>query len=93
MFGARSEGATRRVADGETCFDGGRHSSRYLTDGVNLYRCVGEMPSGMGQMVALENCRSLDVTLLPVGEVRSRRLRVVIPLAPGGEQAGLAPVS
>jgi hypothetical protein len=33
----------------------------------------------MGQMVGLENCRSLDVMLLPIGELRSRGLRAVIP--------------
>ena len=51
----------------------------YLTDGVNLYRVLGAIPSGMGEMVGLENCRTLDVALVPVGELRARRMRVVVP--------------
>ena len=53
--------------------------SRYLTDGVTLYRFAGAVRSGMGEMVGLEDCRSLVVTWLPVGELRARRLRGVIP--------------
>lgn len=52
---------------------------RYLTDGVDLYRFLGEIAGGMGRMVGLENCRSLDVMLVPVGELRAGRLRAVVP--------------
>jgi hypothetical protein len=38
-------------------------ASRYLTDGVNLYRYLGAIPSTIGQLIRLEECRSLDVTL------------------------------
>ena len=58
--------------------DAGR-TGCYLTDGVNLYRSLGAIAAGMGQMVGLENCRSLDVVLLPIGELRTRGLRAVIP--------------
>jgi len=51
----------------------------YLTDGINLYRHLGAMPSGMSQMVGLENGRTLDVMLLPIGELHARRLRPVMP--------------
>jgi hypothetical protein len=43
----------------------------YLTDGTNLYRSLGVIAGGMGQMIGLENCRSLDVILVPIGEVRT----------------------
>lgn len=68
---------------GGTVADYSGRTSRYLTDGVILYRFLGAVVSGMGQMVGLEDCRSLDVTWLPVGELHSRRLRAVIPT--GGE--------
>jgi len=35
----------------------------------------------MGEMVGLEDCRSLDVTWVPIGQLRARRLRTVIPAA------------
>lgn len=69
---ARDARDPRAVAD-EDC-------GRYLTDGVNLYRFLGAMASGMGEMVGLENCRSLDVMLVPIGELRARRMRTVVPV-------------
>jgi hypothetical protein len=56
-----------------------RQPGRYLTDGVNLYRSLGAIASGMGQMVGLENCRSLEMMLLPIGEMPARGLRAVLP--------------
>ena len=79
LFRARGGGPTSAVADAGTVVDHAGRASRYLTDGVNLYRFLGEIASGMGQMVGLENCWSLDVMLLPIGELRGRRLRAVIP--------------
>jgi hypothetical protein len=58
-------------------------TARILTDGVNLYRSLGAIAGGMGQMVGLENCRSSDVMLLPIGELRTRALRAVIPADDG----------
>jgi hypothetical protein len=55
--------------------------SRYLTDGVTLYRYVGTIASPAGDMIGLENCRSLDVTLWPVSEIRVGQLRRVTPAA------------
>ena len=80
---SRSQYARRAVADAGSVADHAGRSSRYLTDGVNLYRFVGAIASGTGEMVGLENCRSLDVMLLSIGELRARRLRAVIPA--GGE--------
>lgn len=51
-------------------------SGRYLTDGVTLYRYLRTIPSGLGELVELEDCRSLALTWLPVGQVR--RLRPVL---------------
>ena len=59
--------------------DRAREAGRYLTDGVDLYRSLGAITSGMGEMVGLENCRSLDVVLLPIDELRARRMRAVSP--------------
>ena len=56
-------------------------AGRYLTDGRHLFRCLGAIPGAMGQMVGLEDCRSLEVALVPIGEVHARRLRAVIPSA------------
>jgi len=55
--------------------------SRYLTDGVNLYRYVGTIPSPIGPMIGLENCHSLDVTLCPGRDLHALRLRSVTPAA------------
>ena len=83
LFRARSGDLPKPRKSGATIADYTGRTSRYLTDGVILYRFLGTVASGMGQMVGLEHCRSLDVTWLPVGELHSRRLRAVIPT--GGE--------
>jgi hypothetical protein len=57
------------------------HAGGYLTDGVELYRSVGAIRLGPSRMIGLENCRSLDVVLIAVEELRRRRLRPVIPAA------------
>ena len=67
---------------GAGCHDADQ-PGRYLTDGVNLYRHLGAISSGMGQMVGLENCRTLDVLLLPIGELHARPLRPVTPSRTG----------
>ncbi len=66
-----------------TCTTGDqpKATSLYLTDGVALYRFLGAAASGMGEMVELEECRSLAVAVVPIGDLRARRLRVVTPAA------------
>jgi hypothetical protein len=54
-------------------------SGAYLTDEVFLYRVVGFVTSGMGQMVDLEDCYCLGVVRVPWGDVGTRQLRVVTP--------------
>jgi hypothetical protein len=55
--------------------------SLYLTDGVSLYRFIGAAAGGFGEMVELEDCSSLAVTVVPIGDLRARRMRVVTPAA------------
>ena len=62
-------------AIGETVVDHTGHPSRYLTDGVNLYRFVAEI----GSLIALEDCWTLEVLLLTIGDLRTGRLRAVVP--------------
>jgi hypothetical protein len=81
LFRARSSNQQQGADDGGVFVDHEGHAGRYLTDGANLYRFLGAVPSGLGEMVGLENCRSLDVMLLPIAELRARRLRAVTPAA------------
>jgi len=71
--------ATPRLGESGLLQDHASEPSHYLTDGVNLYRCVGMIPNPVSDMIALENCRSLDVTLWPIAELRARQLRGVSP--------------
>jgi hypothetical protein len=70
---------THGRARGAAIAEHARQADHYLTDGVNLYRSLGAIAGALGQMVGLEDCRSLDVQLLPIGELRTPGLRVVIP--------------
>jgi len=79
---AASRNPTLRLADPGVINDHAGEPSRYLTDGVNLYRYVGTIPGSMGYMIGLENCQSLDLTLWPIAEVQARRLRGVTPAIP-----------
>ena len=75
----KSDGRPHGYAGGGAVAKHARQPDHYLTDGVNLYRSLGALASAMGQMVGLENCRSLDVLLLPIGQLCTCGLRVVIP--------------
>lgn len=50
----------------------------YLTDEVSLFRlgCRLRTP-GRGVLVELEDCKTLDLILLPMSELRSKHLRRV----------------
>jgi len=74
-----STGVPWADADGDTVADVAGRAARYLTDGVDLYRFVGGIAGGTGEMVGLEDCRSLEVVLLSIEELRGRRLRAVTP--------------
>ena len=53
-----------------------------LTDGINLYRVVDALRGTRGHaVVGVEDCRSLEVILLPADELRALRLRPVCPAA------------
>ena len=59
-----------------------REAGRYLTDGINLYRVVDALRGSRGRpVVGVEDCRSLELILLPADELRELRLRPVRPAA------------
>jgi hypothetical protein len=45
---------------------------RYLTDGVELYRLLGPVARGACELIGMENCRSLEIVLVPIAEFRDR---------------------
>lgn len=57
---------THSHADVDACGEG-----RYVTDGVNLFRLLEDADDGQA-MVAVEDCRSLEVMLVPAGDLRER---------------------
>ena len=75
LFQVRARDPIPAVGDGEAVVDYAGHPSRYLTDGFSLYRFVGEI----GQLLALEDCWTLEVVLLAIGDLRTLRLRAVVP--------------
>jgi hypothetical protein len=79
LFGVRGSRSPNlaRVAD-TAAGDQGR-PGRYLTDGLVLYRYIGTVVSGLGEMVELEDCRSLELTWLPIGELRYLRAVIAAP--------------
>jgi hypothetical protein len=46
--------------------------ARYLTDGKNLYRFVGWI--ARGRLAELEDCRSLDLLVMPARDLRATGL-------------------
>ena len=76
MPAARRDHGQHGAGDSGVIADHAGRLSRYLTDGVALYR-VGGILGNAGQFVALENCHTLEVILLSILEVR--RLCAVIP--------------
>ena len=79
LFGVRGSRSPKltRVAD-TTADDQGR-SGRYLTDGRILYRYITTVASGMRKMVELEDCHSLELTWLPIGQLRYLRAVIAAP--------------
>jgi len=61
--------------------DDGDCVSRYLTDGLNLFRYLGTGRGAMGAIVKLEDCRSMDIMLIPAGQLRAGAWRAVDPAA------------
>jgi hypothetical protein len=50
-------------------------TARYLTDGTNLYRFVGWIAKGC--LAELEDCRSLDLLVLPAPDIKTAGLTPV----------------
>jgi hypothetical protein len=61
--------------------DDGRPGS-YLTDGTRLFRLLGRFPGGDRGLAGLEDCRSLELVLLPAEELRQLSLRPVVARGP-----------
>ena len=59
-------------------FDHWEPDAAYLTDGTNLYRYLGAIPTGTSELVALENCLTLNALLFSLDDVRALRLRGVV---------------
>jgi hypothetical protein len=70
-----------QAADDRCPFDHWEPTSPYLTDGRTLYRYVGGVPSGTGELVALEDCYSTKLMLFSLDELRALKLRDVDPAA------------
>jgi hypothetical protein len=69
-----------RDADRPATHRVGCEPGRYLTDGVRLYRVVAALASPSGRaMVELEDCRSLEVVLMPADQLDPLALRAVRP--------------
>ena len=86
MFGLlRALGAQRRSARDappavRVATEGG--TARSLTDGIKVYRGVAALRGTRGHaVVGVEDCRSLELILLPADELRALRLRPVCPAA------------
>lgn len=52
-------------------------AGRYVTDGVHLYRLLEPLDEDAGGMTGIEDCRSLEIVLVPTGDV----LRQMRPVA------------
>ena len=79
LFGARDSGFRATTESVDPPVDHDAPAGSYLTDGISLYRSLGAIVRGPWHMVGLEDCRSLDVVLIPIEELHNRRLRPVIP--------------
>jgi len=57
--------------------------SAYLTDGVELYRMLGslDVPGSAEELVAVEDCRTLDLVLASRAELARWRVRPVAAAA------------
>jgi len=72
---------TDAVDTGRLVVDDNGRTSRYLTDGLNLFRYLGTGRSPMGVIVKLEDCRTMDIMLIPAGQLRAGTWRAVRPAA------------
>jgi hypothetical protein len=61
------------AGDAQTAAELDGRPGQYLTDGANLYLLLDTVHGGLGEMISLEDCRSLEVMLLPVGVLHALR--------------------
>ena len=62
-------------ADDGCPFDHWEPTSAFLTDGSTLYRYVGGVPGGTGELVVLEDCHSAKLVLFSLDELRGEAAR------------------
>jgi hypothetical protein len=86
MSNARPNRFPLGAGDGGLIADHAGRLSRYLTDGVGLYRCLDGMFAGASELVVLENCLSLEIVVVPIEELHGRRVRAVIPAEPDADR-------
>ncbi len=77
LFRSGRSGSASANTKREVLFGRDGRISRYLTDGVHLYRFLGSVASRAGELVGVENCWSLDIMLVPVDELQRRHFRAV----------------
>ena len=73
QFGGMPHGAN----SGDSALQRTGHESVYLTDGVSLYRILGPVDDDNGCVIAIEDCRSLDVILVQADQLHSGSFRAV----------------
>jgi hypothetical protein len=70
--------ARDRPRDMTATIDREPQAARYLTDGSNLYRIVDGLGSSFGDtVIGLEDCRTLEVILIALEDLRTLGLRPV----------------
>lgn len=79
LMSSQARSGVFQAGDDGCPFDHWEPTSPYMTDGKTLYRYVGGVPSGTGELVALENCESHKIELFDLDELRALRLRDVEP--------------
>ena len=70
--------ATRHPAAESLPFDDPSTPSKYVTDGVQLYRLIGSGEPRRG-FVWIENCTTLEITVVHSSELRAWDMRPVCP--------------
>jgi hypothetical protein len=59
-------------------FDRRLAPNTYVTDGANLFRCISvDRSAHIDAILVLEDCRTLEVILLPLTELLAANVRVV----------------
>ena len=74
-------GGMHSTNSGDSALERTGHETVYLTNGVSLYRILGPVDDDHGCVIAIEDCRSLDVILVQADELHCGNFRAVAPIA------------